>query len=940
MDVNSSHYSSSEENRGLPLNPHNRKSTNPALKKSDPRKELNSSYIDHNRLLKAKTSTNIDKKHESWYLSTAILLSKAKEREAVGDLNTAKKLEFAALHGSSKVASIGNNTKDMQLTPVMNQDDHYHRTSKNNPLLQACNNAVSNHINYPSHEMDLIHSILLSEVIERAYPQAGLNMDIQSLTDFDNLVDQIFFNATQNIFPEIKVLINISSLLKNLDIQPSNLTKLIQKLEDIFLNKFEMLIKIHPTLLKKIGTELLSRLHLIAYVNLNIKDQTQSLLLTPDFLLESNARFSLIQNQLLQMHIVKYRQGGLRRELLQLIGDNGFRPSPEDLKKLWLSIVSLSNILDDQNIIKPELATSGFEIPQVSESMANFVSEPIFQKFHLMAFSPDAPPYVTILTEVTLRLFEGFEGMGVDKAFNDKGISDILQISYFRIQNAMNEAILHKNSHVLFQNEIEIIHQEIQNILQIMEPYPPSTLEKAISVKLSAIIPPDLNMKVHLKPSAMHSLSSVLSGIENEKGTNRLNVALLHNCYYESTNVIQQAKSYSIATVNGNFSGGEIKGTFQTPPRIPLDLYICEMHHNISKSRQEYTPENILGQVKAMYAENLVSDEFTVVIDTTMDLESSTEIKAFLNDPEIKQRILDGELNVVFIRSAQKFDMFGLDNYYGGISLSINNLASSSLFNDRMDDLQDQQRGLSYQGLTHLHLHAGDLMDKYRLGIMENTQKLYAMLPKKAVYHKGTTNPLQISAIKDKKSVFLDIKFPEFPSAKQAFYNQFIKYIERENILLTTRGSFGFSNTNFTVIDNENLRLNLGLDSDKTIDLYGQFFKKIQTAIELAEIETAQDLEILKQQVRLHYKSQIQRLREGFTEEVLKNQGDILKHKVSDILVNEMLRKGLNLTPAEFEARVSLQVNKMVDDIVNNLMERRLNKMVLDFMIVKHIRLI
>ena len=102
--------------------------------------------------------------------------------------------------------------------------------------------------------------------------------------------------------------------------------------------------------------------------------------------------------------------------------------------------------------------------------------------------------------------------------------------------------------------------------------------------------------------------------------------------------------------------------------------------------------------------------------------------------------------------------MLGLDNYYGGITTTINNGKDFTLFNERMERKDDQQAGLSYQGMAHLQLHAADAVEKYRLAIMKNCNKLYEALPSKLIFYEGNTNPVQFSRIEDNRLVFLDIK--------------------------------------------------------------------------------------------------------------------------------------------------------------------------------------
>jgi hypothetical protein len=436
---------------------------------------------------------------------------------------------------------------------------------------------------------------------------------------------------------------------------------------------------------------------------------------------------------------------------------------------------------------------------------------------------------------------------GIDAAFKNKGISDVLQISYFRILNAMHEAIFRRDDFIAFNNQIELIHQEIQNILAIVEPYKESALSEAVSVNLTNTTPPvigaDLGpVKVHLKPSAMRCTASVLGSVEALRGHNRLNVAVLKYSYYEASQLIGACASYHTSTFDGDsFNEQGIGEAFRQMPAQPLDVFLCEFHHNISSTRQEYHPEKITEYVKALVDKKMVAETFTVVIDTTINLENSEDVRSFLEDPQIKKLIQEGKLNVVLVRSAQKFDMLGIDNYYGGIAVSINNKEAFKAFNERMDAPEDQLRGLSYQGMAHLEKYGSAWIEEYRKKIMENTHKLYDQLPEEAIYKEGTANPLQISKIDDERLVFLDIKFPDHPKVDHAFRRALRLFIEREKLPVSFRSSFGFATSNCIIISDIFIRFNPGLEDDATLQKYALFFQKIQEAIDQALEEETGD---------------------------------------------------------------------------------------------------
>jgi len=85
---------------------------------------------------------------------------------------------------------------------------------------------------------------------------------------------------------------------------------------------------------------------------------------------------------------------------------------------------------------------------------------------------------------------------------------------------------------------------------------------------------------------------------------------------------------------------------------------------------------------EARTLEKLVSDKFIVALDCTVDLIASPDVKAFLDHFEAK--IAAGKMGVMIFRSGQKFDLLGMDNFYGGYSIAIQKLGSAA-FDERMD---------------------------------------------------------------------------------------------------------------------------------------------------------------------------------------------------------------------------------------------------------------
>lgn len=817
--------------------------------------EAITAYLDETHLLKGPPGSSLIKPtHFQWFLTQATLLGQFKK----SDPSIQQQLMLLLLHSFSKVAPVREEDSDhlgIQVSPMLPEDCRYHRGT-GNLLLENLREAYARDMGVQYYEMDLIHSPLLAEAIARELPHPELNLDIESQSKYESIIDELLNQAKRQEFPEKAVLLDFSKLLEAEKVKPENVgLDIVLPFEDILMQKVADFIKSNPAIdPNMIANKLLAQIHLIAFTT----HKNQHILLAPAFLCDPHPRFNREMNALISPSSVRNRHGQLDGILYHLISRHGYRLSPDQAKEAWLKVKDAQTILEELGLPQAKLATGGLEVPTVCKSFSKFVQMRTSLQFKALSNYKKGTPFRKVLPKATWLLLSGLAKHDVDKVFKEKGLQELLQISYFRMLNAMNEAILRRHDQIAFCNQIELIHQEIQSILAIVEPHDKDVFAESVIAKMTnqqgetpSIVPEDLGLpRVHLKPSAMHGLSSILASVEAEKGNNHLNVAVLKDCYYyQSDPTLKLSNTYHLSVLDGDLlKKRDIEEAFDHPPVEPIDLFVCEFHHNIMAEKQIYRPEDVLGQLKTMLDKGLMADKFTVVIDTTIDLEQSGDARNFLADEQIKTLILQGRLNVIFLRSAQKFDMFGMDNYYGGVTMTLNAATSFSHFNARMDLPEDQLQGISYQGLAHLHKYSGNSLEEYRQEIMKNTRRLYRKLPREAIYHKGTTNPMQISKIKDDRLFFLDIKFPDHPKTGQLFKDFLLNFAKAEKLPFTIRSSFGFINTNFTVIEGNKFRLSLGLDGKESLKSYTYFFKVFQDnlikALEEAEAEKVDPLHL------------------------------------------------------------------------------------------------
>lgn len=827
-------------------------------------------YLDEHKLLKGgKDAQPIGAAYEQWYISEAVLNESRKNLSP----DQQKVLDHMILQTFRKSAGFREaESLNVQTSPLWGDEIKYHRHAAT-PITEKCAKAYAKELDVYDDELFLVHSPLIMEALRRKMPNRN-NFKLSSRNAkaneqktptnnaadfFDNLNGYWQFLTNKN---EKAILIDISELMINEKISPS-------RLENVMNDLYSIASKSH------VNQELLEKLQFVALTT--HKDQT--ILLTPHFGTgNSFGRFYI-------------------REVLN---ETGFRLSPAQTLEAWLKVESAEKILKEEKIPQALLATQGIEIPVVCKSFQDFITHPTFEKFKVLSEDQSAPPYLQVLCKSTSSLIEGLAKQNIDSRDSSgnyvgkypEKMNDLLQISYFRMLNAMQEVNfrnaptnkpgnaptdkpgLRDYNYIDFHNQIEIIHQEIQAILSVAKPYNEgkSTQEgdfaKSVVANLqqqgTPIIPTAFTPKVHLKNSGMHAISSVLASVEaQKKGSQQINAMYLKGTYFETAMTIEDmAKDYTTHVltpsepVKSTYIADSLQARTQTfstahvhgdPSRAtePIDLFVCEFNHNAGLDTTHYYPEDLINQIKFLKKDKIqipgeesrsrLADKCTIVIDNTINLEKGDNVRELFADAEIADWLKKGELNVILLRSAQKFDMLGLDNYYGGVTTTINNGTSFAAFDARMDHKQDQLTGFNYQGLTHLQKY-GDL-DSYRKAIHENSKKLYHKLPKDLMT--GEQPFFKIVPMEDGCLYFINLKLglqtlPNYFGVTDAFTQRMTDFAREKQIPLTNRSSFGFGNTNLSGLSITSSRLNPGLDDEKTLDLYVDFFKAVAELVNQA----------------------------------------------------------------------------------------------------------
>lgn len=825
-----------------------------------------SQYVDSSRLLRTlggvpgKPVSDI---HREWYLDQATLM-KAYNSLPGKDTPMHKKLALAMLQSYAKAAPVGAERSEQlasQSSPILNTAAFYHRSASTNPLLLAVRMDIAKEIGINEGTFHMVDNATFREVLARDYAMPGVKTNIGSPQDFQDSIQALFQKAANNEFPTDKVVLDVTDLYKDLNLSPAALKDKCGELEGLFLAEAEKFLQNNPGVDKKKFGDLLMK-------NLQVASMSQhkgvDLLITPSFLTRGPKEGDTpLQKELLKSAASQeetYYDGAIGdvaphtvflNKIESTLMHTGYRLDPIQARKAWLEVSSPEQVLGKYGIQLTELATSDKPTPTVFTSFKDFTQHATFQKFEALSSSPTAPPYLKVLPKATANLLHGLAAYkpdqgGVDKAMKDAGLNEVLQTAYFRMMNAMAEAVHNQGDMVAFNNSIELLQQEVSVLVGLVEPHGDNAFGEAILGRMTdkngpggkPVIPDGLDKPgVQLKPSAMHCLASILSSVESLKGGKDLNVCVVKDHYYESSGAVESSRTYSVSSLEGDdLRGPDGTGTQPLDPNSlkgnkPLDLYVCDFHHNISLERNHYQTENLMHHVDEMFDKGLVADKFTVAIDCTIDFINSEDIQKFLEHN--KDRIKDGSLNVVLFRSAQKFDMFGMDNFYGGFSININNHSDYQAFNQRMEKPEDQLKGLSRQGLTNNAVNGGPQMDEYRKALMDNTKRFYDALPEGMIWSEGNKSAMYIAKTEDPNAAFLDIRFPDMPETNKAFITRFKKFAEDEGLPLTSRASFGFATSNLNLIHGSKTRLNPGLEGPEVQDRYIQFFKDTHSMVNI-----------------------------------------------------------------------------------------------------------
>lgn len=407
----------------------------------------------------------------------------------------------------------------------------------------------------------------------------------------------------------------------------------------------------------------------------------------------------------------------------------------------------------------------------------------------------------------------------------DPVIKELTQTALLRTSQHLAAAINSSGNFRQFIQAIDRTHSELTTLLALYHPFDINSFDTSYREFIQPLFPESMEpTQVGVARSAMNVFAGVNAAVI--KGNpNPVRICGEHSYYEESI------------LVGGNQT---LEKALADPKIEKIDMYVAEFYHNIDidPNHTNYQKGTVIQDIKRIFAEKPKTDSLTIALDATIDLTKSEDVKELLE--EFKKEIKDGKLNIVAFRSGQKFDMIGLDNYFGSTFYIVNNGDDKwSEFNKIKTEAAFQTDEISQQFFAWMAKTGPEIMDQYKSQIFKNTEEILRQIPEGL--KPSTEKDVCMATFEEGvKTPFIDVNIKFTSVAKQEKLRRwaqkhFIKLFSDEDKLVYVRGSFGFPHPNFTWIEPK-IRINPGVDPDE-LPLYKQFFEDFEKKAKEIEAE-------------------------------------------------------------------------------------------------------
>ena len=392
---------------------------------------------------------------------------------------------------------------------------------------------------------------------------------------------------------------------------------------------------------------------------------------------------------------------------------------------------------------------------------------------------------------------------------------------YIHLSNA--ERFQQEDNYSCFIQEIEIVHAELQKLLQIFKPFNQESFSNIFKAELAKFYRSECFSefgKAALGRSATNICAGVLACARSINP--EMQSVISDESYYEYSLFLRQ--SYQ---------------TFMADPKgKKLDLYHGQFNPNINTGKEitEYKRKDVASEIREIFRRGLASDHFTASIDCTIDDFHSTNVQELLR--EFEPEIRSGQINFVFFGSGQKFSMLGMDNYYGAPFYIVNNNSSKwDAYNALTTNPSYTTDELSANWFSLSTKYAADSLSNYRKLAFTNTRTVLTKMPHNLLPQHLSSQKMRVNkAGLSMRPAFVDLKIFSSNERRQnelakKIKRLFYKHVAESKMAAYQRSSFGFVHCNFIDFGSSQdgvrtFRINPGINPEDTEKLVG-FFQKL-----------------------------------------------------------------------------------------------------------------
>jgi hypothetical protein len=413
-------------------------------------------------------------------------------------------------------------------------------------------------------------------------------------------------------------------------------------------------------------------------------------------------------------------------------------------------------------------------------------------------------PHVAVLGKSFLNMLRGLVSKMSLSQWNElnqnPATKKILQTVLYQMINYLSHAEASIEDDNAFIQAIELAHAELATLLELTTPYQSKNFQSIYLQQLQTI-PQSLLpfLKGGLSKTAETVFAEVTVAVRSQSPNPVC--AWSSGFYFEHALLLGQHQKLELIMKEANID--------------KIDLYGCTFNPSIEAEdpSSPYVQNDLIADIEKILKEKPNTQHLTVAIDFTNDYFNSAKSQCLLK--HFESDIHSGRLNFVFFSSGQKFDMLGMDHFYGSPFYMINNGADYwKPFNQLFTADVHQTDPLSTQWFCLLYEFASESIDKFRHLFFQNNRNILQNVPEK-LFSKG--RKISVSKVDEKADLtFIDVKirgiFNKMIASLLVSYFQFHAIVCK--VKASVRGSFGFLHPNVTLIFSPQLttlRLHAGI---------------------------------------------------------------------------------------------------------------------------------